>query len=105
MFLIGMIVVNVKWKDFLDLNILYLSIVRLFLLPLIAFVFCRVCHIDNLAANVSVILISMPVAGTTAVLTSKYGGNAEFAAGSIATSTILSLVAVPLWSLVLLYIH
>lgn len=101
MFLIGMITSRIKLRDFLDQNILYLSAVRLILVPLIVLIGCRLLGVEELATGVAVILTAMPVAGTTAVLASKYGRNAEFAASSVAASTALSLAVIPVWGLIL----
>ena len=101
MFLIGMIIANIRWKDFIDPTILYYTVIRLGLIPLLTLLGCRLCGIGSLATNVSVVLATMPAGGTTAILAAKYGGNAEFAAGCVTVSTLFSLVAIPLWCLVL----
>lgn len=97
MFLIGMVASGIKWRDFVDRDILYLSAVRLLLLPLAVLLSCRILGADRLTTGVSVILTAMPVGGTTAVLAAKYGRNPEFASGCVAVSTVLSLIAIPLW--------
>ncbi len=101
MFLIGMVASKIKPKDFMDKEILYLSAIRLILLPLTVLCCCRLLHVDALSTGVSVILTAMPVGGTTSVLAAKYDRSPEFAAGCVATSTILSLIAIPLWGMVL----
>lgn len=101
MFLIGMIASGIKLRDFMDKEILYLSVIRLLLLPLIVLLSCFALGANDLAAGVSVILTAMPVGGTTAVLAAKYKHNPEFAAGCVAASTILSLIAIPFWGIVL----
>lgn len=101
MFLIGMITAQIKWKDFFEKEVLYIAFVRLVLVPAIVFMGCSIFNIDKVSRNVSVILVAMPVAGTTAVLASKYGKDAEFAASMVAVSTALSLIAIPLWGLLL----
>jgi len=101
MFLIGMITSRLKLRDFLDKNILYLSFIRLVFVPLIVLIGCRLFGVEELATGVAVLLTAMPVAGTTAVLASKYGRNAEFAASSVAASTALSLAVIPVWGLIL----
>jgi len=101
MFLIGMITSRLKLRDFLDKNILYLSFVRLVLVPLLVLIGCRLYGVEELATSVAVILTAMPVAGTTAILASKYDCNAEFAASGVAASTALSLAIIPVWGLIL----
>ena len=97
MLLIGMIIANMKWKYFCDPYIWYCSGIRLLIIPLITYLTCRWLHIDFLVANVSLILVSMPAAGTTAVLAAKYHADTEFSAGCVAVSTILSSFVLPFW--------
>lgn len=103
MFLIGMIASKIKLKDFANKEILYLSVIRLILLPFMALGCCRLFGADNLSTGISVILTAMPVGGTTAVLAAKYDRGPEFAAGCVAASTVLSLVIIPLWGITIQY--
>ena len=101
MFLIGMICADVDRQDFLDVDSLYFSAVRLVLIPGLLLLGCRLAGTAELVTDVSVVLAAMPAGGTTAILAAKYGGNARFAAGCVTVSTLLSLLAVPAWCLVL----
>ena len=101
MFLIGMICADVDRRDFLDLDSLYFSAVRLVLIPGLLLLGCRLAGTAELVTDVSVVLAAMPAGGTTAILAAKYGGNARFAAGCVTVSTLFSLLAVPAWCLVL----
>lgn len=51
MFLIGMVASKIKLKDFIDKEILYLSAIRLILLPLLALVCCHIFHLDGLSTG------------------------------------------------------
>ena len=99
MLLIGMIMHDLRLHDFFDPLILCFSAVRLLLIPFLVFTACRVFHAETLASQVALLLGSMPAAGTTAVLASKYGGDTAFAAGCVTVTTVLSLAAIPLWCL------
>lgn len=101
MFLIGMVASRIKLRDCVNKEILYLSAVRLLMLPLTVLLSCHALRANDLSAGVSVILTAMPVGGTTAVLAAKYDRNPEFASSCVAVSTALSLIAIPLWGLVL----
>lgn len=101
MFLIGMIASRIKLRDFMDREVLYLSAVRLVLIPLLVYLSCRLLTMDQLTMGVAVILAAMPVAGTSAVLAAKYDAAPEFAASAVAVSTVLSLIAIPVWGLIL----
>ena len=48
------------------------------------------------------ILTAMPAGATTSILALKYGGDAPFASACTALTTVLSLIAVPLWCVFLL---
>lgn len=99
MFLIGMIMAGLQWRDFLDWEILYFSAVRLAVIPALVLLGCRLAGVGGLTEAVSVLLAAMPAGGTTAIVAAKYGGNAEFAARCVTVSTVLSLAAIPLWCL------
>lgn len=101
MFLIGMIAAKIRVRDFMDKEILWFSAVRLILIPLISLILCRVTGMDALTTGMATILVAMPAGGITAVLAAKYDRNPEFAVGCVATSTILSLMVIPLWGLLL----
>ena len=60
---------------------------------------CRLAGMGGLSEAVAVLLAAMPAGGTTAIVAAKYGGDAEFAAGCVTVSTVLSLIAIPLWCL------
>ncbi|MDE7242745.1 MAG: AEC family transporter, partial [Oscillospiraceae bacterium] len=97
MLLIGMIMHDLRPHDFIDTRILGFSAVRLVLIPLLVLTGCRIFHAETLASQVALLLVSMPAAGTTAVLAAKYGGDTAFAAGCVTVTTVLSLAAIPLW--------
>lgn len=101
MFLIGMVASRIRPRDFLDRDVLYLTAVRLGLIPLLVFLGCRLLAVDQLTAGVAVLLAAMPLAGTSAVLAARYDAAPEFAASAVAVSTALSMVAIPLWGLLL----
>lgn len=101
MFLIGMIASRIKPQDFLDREVLYLCAIRLVLIPLLVFLICRLFCVDGLSTGVAVLLAAMPVAGTSAVLAAKYDADPEYAASAVAASTVLSLIAIPIWGLIL----
>lgn len=55
-----------------------------------------VLPVDALSAQVSVLLTAMPAASTTAMLAAKYRRDALFASELVMSSTLLSMVTVPL---------
>lgn len=99
MFLIGMIMSKLRWRDFLDRDTLCFTAVRLAVIPALVLLGCRLAGMGGLSEAVAVLLAAMPAGGTTAIVAAKYGGDAEFAAGCVTVSTVLSLIAIPLWCL------
>jgi predicted permease len=102
MILIGTLLAEIAKEDFkLDLSLLGFCFVRLFFLPFVTFVVCRLCSVSPLITGVSVLLTAMPGGSTTAILASKYHGDSVYASKLVAFSTILTMLSVPLWGMVL----
>lgn len=74
---------------------------RLVVLPGIVYVACTMLHTDSLIRSVCVVMTAMPAASLTAVLATRYHGDAKLGALIVAVSTILSTVTIPLWFLIL----
>lgn len=101
MLLIGTILAEVEPKSILDKAILKYTVLRLFFIPFLVFVFCRLFHVDTLLTGVSVLLTGMPAGSTTAILAAKYDGDYIFATKCVVVTTLLSLITIPLWCMVL----
>ena len=72
------------------------SLCKLILFPLILFFLFRIFIHDQMLLGLLFILALMPTAAMTSVLSAEYGGDSDFANGSIFISTVLSLATVPL---------
>ena len=101
MLVIGMILADVRPRELLDKDLLFYSLHRLVVIPLILWVVLKLLGVDPLIAGVSVLLAAMPAGTTTAMLADKYGCDAPFATKMIIFSTLCSIPAISLWSLVL----
>lgn len=101
MMVIGTILADVRPRELLDPSLFLFSGLRLILLPLAVFLACRLFGVDGLVLGVSVLLTAMPAASTTAILAAKYGGDAVYAGKCVVLTTVLSLLATPVWSMVL----
>lgn len=102
MLVIGTILADVKPKEMLDKSIFLFSGLRLVLIPLAVYIGCLLFRVDGLVTGVSVLLAAMPAASTTAILAAKYDGDAVYASKCVVLTTVLSLIATPLWSMLLL---
>lgn len=96
MIVIGNILAEVKASEIFDLKAWWYCLVRLCIIPILVFIGCYFAGIDEMVKQVSVVLSAMPAAATTAILASKYDGDAHFAAKIIFLSTLLSMISVPL---------
>ena len=101
MIVIGTMLVGVPWKKLLEPSIFYLSFIRLAALPLVALVILKALKVDPMLTGISLILTGMPAGSTSALLAAKYGADEDYASRCIVTTTILSLITVPLLMLLL----
>lgn len=102
MILIGSILGEIEdVKSVVSKTVLYYSLIRLVLIPLIVFILCRVCGVNPLSTGIEVLISGMPAASTSAILAAKYNGDYIFAGKCIVCSTILSIITIPLWCMVL----
>lgn len=101
MLLIGCILAEADMKTLVTKDTVRICFTRLIAMPACVFVGVKLVGLPTLMASVCVILIAMPVATTTAILADRYDGDAEFATKLVVLSTILSLITIPVWSIVL----
>lgn len=102
MFLVGSIVAEMPLRMLLHKDTIYFCTVRLVLLPLAVLAACSLLGFSPLVRNIAVILTAMPAGATTSILALKYEADAPFASACTAGSTILSLIALPIWCQILL---
>lgn len=102
MMYIGTILVGVDFNHLITLKQLYYNLIRLVIMPLVVYIGCRLLTIDPLITGVSVLLTSMPAGSTTSLLAAKYEADEVSAAKCVVLSTIFSIIAIPVWSVILL---
>ena len=98
MLVVGMILADADLKTMFDRTILWYTVNRLILIPLITFLVLRLLPVSDLVRGASVVLAAMPAGATTGMMAAKYECDPEFAAKLIAFSTFLSLPAICLWT-------
>lgn len=96
MLVIGGILSDVEYKKIFDIDSFIYSMYRLLIIPVVILLIVRVLQIETLPANLCVLLSAMPAASTTAMLAQKYGSDALFASKLVFVSTLLSLLTLPL---------
>lgn len=101
MLLIGCTLAEIPFKEVFTKEVYYYTFIRLFLIPVIVLVGCRLFHIDQLITAVCVILSAMPAASTSVVLAVKYGKDDRLATKIVVFSTVVSLITLPVWCYIL----
>lgn len=104
MLIIGNILADVDLRTLFSPLILRLCAIRLLILPLLILLVCRLLGLDPLVTATATILTGMPAAATTAILSEKYECDSAFGVRVVCSSTLLSLVTVPLLCIIMTYV-
>jgi len=100
MIIIGGFLAEIDMKSVLSAVTLFYSAIRLLVIPLAVYGLIALLQVDRLLAGALVLLAAMPAGSTTAILAAKYDGDAAFASKIIFVSTVLSLITIPVFSLI-----
>lgn len=101
MLVIGAVVADTGSKELLNGKVLLYTVVRLLVLPLCTFGLGTLLRLDALVTGTALVLTSMPASTTTALLSARYGADAELASQMVLVTTAFSLVTAPLLILLL----
>ena len=101
MIFIGTTIAEFNFKDAFSFDSITLTLLRLFIIPIVLLSILKQFFIYELVVNVSVILLAMPVATTTVVLTERYDGDYILAVKVVFLSTILSFIYIPIITLLI----
>jgi predicted permease len=77
-------------------DIIYLTFVRLVLLPLIIVGILKMLNLPENLFRVIFIVSLMPVSASSAVITRRFGGDPNFAGQAIIVTTIASIITIPI---------
>ena len=102
MIMIGMILSEIDLKHLADKTILIFTLHRLVLMPLVIFLICRLVGATALATGVCTLLAAMPAGATTSMLAAKYSRDPQFATKLVVFTTLCSVPALFVWSMVLM---
>ena len=101
MLVIGSILADAGTVGLKDKTLVVFSLVRLLAIPLVMFALLSAMKVDGTVLGVMVLMSGMPAGSTTAILASKYDGDAAFASCMVCMSTAASIVTLPLLCLLL----
>lgn len=104
MVVIGGILAEIDFKSVWNKISIYYSLIRLIIIPLIVLLGCAIFQLPPLVSAVATVLAGMPAGTTTAILAEKYDGDSELAVQIVFLSTALSLLTIPLLSLLVNFI-
>ena len=78
------------------------SFIRLILMPILIYFILKGIVYDKLLFSIPIVIVSMPVASNTAILSSEYNANDKLASQLVFMSTLFSIVTIPIISSILL---
>ena len=97
MIIVGTIFADVDFMSIFDKDCLKFSVLRLGLLPLIAYGISLLLHLDTTGTGVAVAMAGMPAGSTAAIFAARYNSDAPFAIKVVILTTLLSMLTVPIW--------
>ena len=101
MMVIGMILGEIDLRNLIDKSIVEFTVHRLILMPLVVYVVCRVLSVSAIVTGVSVLLAAMPAGATTTMLSAKYNRDPQYATKLVIFTTLCSIPAILIWSILL----
>ena len=102
MIVIGMILADIDLHEIMDEKVLKYSLSRLAILPLVVYLLTYFLPVTDIVKNLSTILVAMPAGATTSMLAVKYNTEPKFGTKLVITSTLFSMITIPIWSMILL---
>lgn len=97
MIIVGAILSRVKFKNHLkDWTLYYGIMIKLILLPIILYGISIIINDRSIVANSVIIIASMPAAAMTSIFAESYDKEKDFAAIVVLTTTLLSVITIPL---------
>ncbi len=99
MMIIGAALGESNLREAFDIDAFKLTVVRLVIQPVIFLFLLKAIGVKDILWQVTVTLTAMPAAANTEIMAEMYGKDYTFAAKCVVVSTIISLVSVPILTL------
>lgn len=100
MIVIGTSMVNLHVKElFADVKLLLFALLKLFLIPVAGLLLLRIFVKNEMLLGVCLVMLATPVGSMTAMLAQQYGGDYELDSRGVALTTLLSVMTMPLVSM------
>lgn len=97
MFLVGTNFADIKLDTIVSRDTVLFGGFRLILLPAVMLGIGTILHLDPVSRGIAVIMTGMPAGATATIFAARYKSDADFAAGCVVFTTLLSMVTLPLW--------
>ncbi len=101
MFVIGSILADASIRSLFSKSVLYYTFLRLLALPLLVYLTLLPFQLDSILVGIAVLMTGMPAGSTGAVLADQYDCDAPFYSQLIFTSTLFSILTIPLLTLLI----
>jgi malate permease and related proteins len=99
MIVIGNFISKVDLKEiFVDADLYKLSAIRLLLIPFATFILLLPIHLDKAVVTTVLLLSAAPSGANTAMFAAQFGADAKLASKAIALTTLVSILTMPLFS-------
>ena len=96
MFIVGYIVSRIDFRGMFAPKVIYYTVLRLLVFPLVLLGICRLLGADEMVTAVCVVLTAVPAGSLTAMMAAKYHGDEVLAGRVVLVSTLFSVVTLPL---------
>lgn len=101
MMVIGASLTKIKFRElFTDVRLLLFCGFKLLLVPIVLLFVLKLYIQSDMVLGVCMVVLSTPIASMTAMLAQQYDGNYSLASKSVAVSTILSVITMPIVAMV-----
>lgn len=101
MMVIGMILAEIDPRTLWDPVVGIYTLHRLIIIPALVMLALHFLPVDPTVKGVSILLTAMPAGSTTSMLAAKYDVDPQFATKMVVFSTLLSIPAILIWSIIL----
>lgn len=102
MMVIGASMTSISLRElFTDVRLLLFSLIKLLLIPVLGMLLIRQVVTNEVICGVLMIMLATPVGSMTAMLAQEYDGDYETASRGVTLTTLLSVITMPVVSLLL----
>jgi malate permease and related proteins len=99
MIVIGSFISRVNLKElFIEFDLYILSAVRLLLIPLVTFALMLPFHFDKTVASAILLLSAAPSGANTAMFAAQFGADTKLASKAVTLTTLISMLTMPIFS-------